>query len=80
MIKLFRDCLTGKDNETYDIYRLALVSALIVYFTLSIYEVYQGRDFKPKEFGEGLGYIFGGGGLAIWLKRETEPAKRKQHG
>lgn len=73
MVKLFKDCLTGKDNETYDIVRILLFLACIVYFTLSFVETFKGHDFNPIEYGTGLGLLFAGGGGGIALKQRAEP-------
>jgi len=73
MIKIIRDCFTGKDNETYDIVRIVYFISCSVYFLLSILETFHGHDFKPVEFGTGLGLITTAAGGALALKHRTEP-------
>lgn len=73
MIKIVRDCFTGKDNETYDIVRIVYFISCIVYFVLSFIETFHGHDFEPVQFGTGLGLITGAAGAALGLKHKAEP-------
>jgi hypothetical protein len=71
--KIVIDCLTGKDNQTFDISRIALALSLVVYLSLAIADVAMTHDFEYQQFGIGLGAVLAAGGLGINLKRRTEP-------
>lgn len=66
-------CFTGKDNQTPDLGRILLTLSFIVYFALAITDVIFTHDFEYLQFGEGLGVLFAGGGLHLYLKKSTEP-------
>lgn len=72
-MKFILDCLTGADNKTYDLYRVSFSVTLIIYLGLAIWDVYLDHDFKPKDFCEGLGYIYIACASGIYLKSGTEP-------
>jgi hypothetical protein len=66
-------CVTGKDNETPDVGRILLIIGVIFYIIMEIMDVYQTHTFECKEWAEGLAYLLGGGGLLLFLKKNTEP-------
>lgn len=73
--KFLKDCLTGLDNETYDVARILWACGVIVYLGLAISDVCVTHRFPYAEFGTGFGIVLGSGGFAVWLKRDTEPKK-----
>lgn len=63
MMKFFKSLMDGKDraNELHAFLVIVAFFALIFFEVLSIKD---GNDFKAQEFGEAVGIILGGGGLA----------------
>lgn len=76
MNKLLKDCLTGKDNQTYDIGRVLWFLSVLVFLILSTWDCWLDHDFKPADYGTGLGLVLAAGGGALWLKRDTEPSNQ----
>jgi hypothetical protein len=68
-------CVTGKDNETPDIGRILLIIGVIFYIIMEIMDVYMTKTFECKDWAEGLAYLLGGGGLLLFLKKNTEPGE-----
>jgi hypothetical protein len=40
---------------------------------MELMDVYMTKTFECKEWAEGLAYLLGGGGLLLFLKKNTEP-------
>jgi hypothetical protein len=70
---LIKDCLTGKDGESYDVGRLLWILGVLAFIGLSIYSLCNKGTFDPMNWGTGYGAILGGGGAGIGMKSKTEP-------
>lgn len=77
MFKTFKSLMfqtfTGKDNKTLDLGRILWANGVIIFFGLSIYDIYRGASFDASTWGIGLGAVLAAGGAAIALKASTEP-------
>lgn len=73
--KIVKDCLTGRDGETYDPARIYLAMAVNVFLAAVIIGAVKGLPFDPNGFGIGFGALLAGGGLAVALKSNTEPGQ-----
>lgn len=74
MPEFLKHCLTGRDNESYDIARVLLCAGAMTYIAISIYVAIRSGQFEPDKYGSGLGWILGGGGIGIGAKAHTEPS------
>lgn len=69
---IFRQLLTESDNVTHDIYRYLAVLSIMVGLGLTIYAtVAKGQAFDVQTFGIGYGSLFGGVGVALGLKKDS---------
>ena len=68
-----RQCLTGADNQTYDIGRFLWGIAFFVGIGLVIASFVTGRAFDLQQYGIGVGALLTGGGASLALKAKTEP-------
>ena len=75
MKKLLNDILTGIDNKTFDIGRIAIFSSVIVMLCLIVAKFIVTHEFNAIEVGAGLGGIFAGGGGMLAFKAKTEPSR-----
>ena len=64
---------TGKDNKTLDLGRILWAKGVIIFFGLSIYDIYRGAAFDASTWGIGLGAVLAAGGAALAFKSSTEP-------
>jgi hypothetical protein len=72
--KHLMNLLTGKDNQTLDVGRVALAASVAVFLALAIYSVVVLHDhWDPQAFGIGIASVLGGGGAGLALKAKTEP-------
>ena len=69
MIKFIKDILTENDNETYCIARVGLAVALLSFTGYAGYQVYNAKDFKYIDFGNGVMQILTGGAAIIGAKQ-----------
>ena len=73
-MKLVNDVLTGKDNTTYDIARVAGAVTVLTFLGLSIYSVvFKSQTFDMQSFGVGAGAVIAAMGAALGMKAKTEP-------
>ena len=75
MMKLFKDILTGIDNETYDNGRVLCIISFTVYFALAIWSFLVHHGWAPMDFSGGATAMAVGFGVNIKLKSDTEPKK-----
>jgi hypothetical protein len=76
MKQFFKQLLTGKDNETYDIGRVTWLLGILAVIGLAIYEVMH-TTISLRELAEALGIVTGASGASVMMKRETEPGDGK---
>jgi hypothetical protein len=72
MIKLLKDCLTGPDNETYDVGAIAFLFSLFALFIFQAIEVTKGHDFDPVQFGACISTICLGYAPYFYIKEKNK--------
>lgn len=74
-IKTFlRNCLTGIDNNTFDIARVLWVLTCVAFLVLEfVHVIINKQPFSGVDFGGGAAGVLGGGGLGVAVKKDTEP-------
>jgi hypothetical protein len=75
MIHFIRNLLTGTDNQSWELSRVAWalgVLAMIAYQGVAIWV--KGQAFSPVEFGTGFGAILAAGGFGTAQKDRANPA------
>ena len=75
MKQFFKQLLTGKDNETYDIGRVTWLLGIFAVIGLALYEVMH-TTISLRELAEALGIVTGASGASVMMKRETEPGEK----
>jgi hypothetical protein len=79
MGNIFKDIVTGIDNQTYDIGRLSYIIGLLVFLGLEIYVVaWKAIPFDMQAFGISFGAMLASLGAALNLKAKTEPGERRE--
>lgn len=73
LAKFLRDLFTCRDNVTWDLGRIMWCLGTLVYFSMTLYSLYQGIPVDPLNWATGFGAILAGGGAAIALKKNDEP-------
>lgn len=67
-------CLTGKDNTTFDLFRVLACMGVIEGLGLVIYTVvFKAQPFSLMEFGSGLGVVLVAAATALKVKSTEEP-------
>jgi hypothetical protein len=72
MKTFFKQLLTGKDNETYDIGRVTWLLGTITVIALAALEV-STSQISLRELAEALGIVSAAGGASTMMKKDTEP-------
>ena len=75
-----KSAVTGKDNESVDIGRVALVLGCLAYLCFEGYIVDKTGVFDMINFSLGYGGLLGAGSGALYLKKSTEPDERQKDG
>lgn len=66
--------MTESDNITHDLYRYLSLVSIVSGIGLQIYAIVFGhQNFDMQTFGIGVGALFAGVGVALGLKKDTEP-------
>ena len=78
MSKLLKDILTGKDNETYDIGRVAYAFTLFNLKVMMLINVFYLHSFDLSSYGTTVAAITIGFGPFFYLKKDTEPDLKKE--
>jgi hypothetical protein len=73
MKQFFKQLLTGKDNETYDIGRVTWLLGIFAVIGLAVYEVMH-TTISLRELAEALGIVTGASGASVMMKKDTEPS------
>jgi len=73
MNEMFKQLLTGKDNQTHDIARWTWLVGFVAIICIAIYEVMQAQHISLTELAEALGLVSGAGGAATMMKKDAEP-------
>ena len=72
MKNVFKQLLTGKDNETYDIGRVTWLVGFIAIIVIAGFEVMRST-ISLRELAEALGIVSGAGGASVMMKKDAEP-------
>jgi hypothetical protein len=78
-MKFVSDCLTGKDNLTYDAGRVIGVLGALMYVVFWVVQVAATRHFTPGDadaYGRGLGVVLLAMAGALAIKAHTEPERK----
>ncbi len=78
-MKFVSDCLTGKDNLTYDAGRVIGVLGALMYVVFWAVQVAVTRHFTPGDadaYGRGLGMVLLAMAGALAIKAHTEPERK----
>jgi hypothetical protein len=70
---MLKQLLTGKDNQTYDIARVAWFVSLLAVLAIAGYQVLVHGAVSLRELAESLGIVSGAGGASVWAKKDAEP-------
>ena len=72
-MNIFTHLLTGKDNQTFDIARVAWLVSLLAVLLVAGYQVIEHGAVSLRELAESLGIVSGAGGASVWAKKDAEP-------
>lgn len=70
---MIKQLLTGKDNQTYDIARVAWAISILAVLSVAGYQVIANGTVSLRELAESLGIVSGAGGASVWAKKDSEP-------
>lgn len=70
---LVKHCITCKDNETADVGKVAFLGALASYLIMVSCNMWLNKQFDALGVGGGIAAIFGGTGICLSFKKDTEP-------
>lgn len=71
------DCVTGRDNATFDHSRVLGIVSFVVYIGLAVYNTEAGTPWSPTEFSTGISVMAVAFGVNLRLKEPTEPPKQE---
>lgn len=80
MIKLFKDILTGIDNQTFDQGRVTCLFSFISYHAMAIANLVMGHPWGAMDFAGGISAIAVGFGIHLKLKTDSEPGVSNGNG
>ena len=72
MKDIFKQLLTGKDNETYDLGRVSWLVGMVAVIGLAAYEVMHS-SVSLRELAESLGIVSAASGASVAIKQGAEP-------
>jgi len=70
---VIKQLLTGKDNTTFDIARVAWFVGMIAVLAVAGYQVVMHGVVSLRELAESLGIVSASGGASVWAKKDAEP-------
>ena len=70
---MIKHLLTGKDNKTYDIARVAWLVGMVAVLLVAGYQVLTHGAVSLRELAESLGIVSASGGASVWAKKDAEP-------
>jgi len=73
MNDVFKQLLTGKDNQTHDLGRWTWMIGFLAVIAIAIYEVMQAKSISLTELASALGIVSGAGGASVMMKQNSEP-------
>jgi hypothetical protein len=72
MKQIFKQLLTGKDNQTYDLGRVSWLVGMVAVIGLAAYEVMHSTV-SLRELAESLGIVSAASGASVAMKQGAEP-------
>jgi len=72
MKQIFKQLLTGKDNETFDLGRVSWLVGMVAVIGLAAYEVMHSTV-SLRELAESLGIVSAASGASVAMKQGAEP-------
>ncbi|MGE3622959.1 MAG: amino acid ABC transporter substrate-binding protein [Bdellovibrionales bacterium] len=73
-----KHCLTGRDNETFDIARVLWALGALAFIGFMGWSLTHAGTFDPAAYGTGFALVMGGGGGSVWAKSRSEPAPKTE--
>ena len=74
MKQFFKDMVTTKDGESFDVGRVLWIISVFTFLGLAGWDVVMNHArFNMQDFGVGIGMTLAAGGAALMLKAKTEP-------
>jgi hypothetical protein len=71
--QVVKNCLTGPDNETYDIGKILWLKGVLSYIALGLWQgLWKDHMVSLVDYATGFAALLGGGGLGQMLKRQSE--------
>lgn len=71
--KIFKDMLTGVDNQTYDMGRILTVMCFLFFHVMAIEAMIIGHPWQPMDYSSAASALFVACAMHIRLKSFTEP-------
>lgn len=72
---LLTNWFTESDNQTFDIVRALAALAILNAIILAGISVWKGTPLNMQDYGIGMGALFGGLGVALGMKKESNEAQ-----
>ena len=67
-MKWLKDILTERDGETFELSAVLAAFTVVGFIAMSVWKMWQTRQFDPVSYGTGASAIIGGGGLSRLFK------------
>ncbi len=67
-MKWLKDILTERDGETYELSAILAAFTVLGFVVMSVWKMWETRQFDPVSYGTGASAIIGGGGLSRLFK------------
>ena len=73
MVRILKNILTERDNETFELISVLTLLAMTGMVVFAGYDlIHNNARFDPENYGIGVASILGGSGLGRFLKKDTE--------
>ena len=76
-MNLFKQLMTGRDNETHDLGRWSWFASFVAVIGHSIWNTLSGVPVKLTDLAMALAAVAGAHGVALGMKKDTEPAEKE---
>ena len=67
-MKWLKDILTERDGETFELSAVLAAFTVVGFVAMSVWKMWETRQFDPVSYGTGASAIIGGGGLSRLFK------------
>lgn len=73
--RAFVELVTLDDNTTHDLARWLALGAVMFFCIMTAWDcMWRGGEWKPIDFGAGLGAVFVASGSWIWMEKKSNKA------